>query len=136
MHSSCSGTLNCRHQFRRAHHAQRVRRALHFAEAVCRVRIRTGTCAFAVAHASQYRNPLYAQNTTDIRLPRDPMALLEFPECNIELGCTYDVRIESNHPADVRTLSYTVPGECDRFCFRTGCQFMHRYLFAIHFGHL
>lgn len=50
------------------------------------------------------------QNTTEVRLPRDTMALLEYPECYIELGCAYAVRIESNHPADERALAYTVPG--------------------------
>lgn len=38
------------------------------------------------------------------------MALLEFPECFVELGCSYAVRIESHHPPDQRTIAYTVPG--------------------------
>lgn len=68
------------------------------------------------------------QNTTEVMLPRDPMPVLEYPECIIELGCTYDVRVESNNRQHSINITYRIPGEC-RFHtdiymstdFRTGC---------------
>lgn len=63
---------------------------------------------------------------TEVLLPKETMSMMEHRECSIELGCSYEVIVETSHLKLYKNITYTIPGigDCENFIVKLYIKFL------------